>query len=378
MKFRKVRQVYNGIDLISNADFLLRGKRLAILTNASGVNRYGVPSSQIVSEKYGLDVIFAPEHGVSSNLQDGFGVKSQKDKDTDADIINVYHPDENEINEAFDKIDAVVYDIQDVGARYYTYLYNLAYLMRKCKEFNKEMIVLDRVNVIGGVGIEGCLLDVSRFTSGIGEFAIPIRYGLTVGEFANFINKEYDINCNMNVVACQGWQRNMYGDQTGLLWVNPSPNMPSVNTAINYIATCVFEATNISEGRGTTRPFDMIGAPYVDSKRLCERMTSQKLPGVVFRKADFIPKFSKYSGEVCHGVELHITDRREYNPFETMLYLYREFSYYREFEASYDGVCKRIGNDCLFDEFIDPDKIISNVSSELSKYKKKAARYLMY
>jgi len=322
--------------------------------------------------------LFAPEHGISSNFQDGLGGKSSVDIDTGAEIVNIYHPNEEEVNAAFEKIDTVVYDIQDVGARYYTYLYNLSYLMQKCKDFGKDMVILDRINPISGVGIEGCVLDASRFASGIGKFDIPVRYGLTVGEFAKFINEEYNIGCKLDIVACHGWKRRMYADETGLLWVNPSPNMPSVNTAINYIATCVFEATNISEGRGTTRPFDMIGAPFVDSKRLCDRMTAEKLPGVVFRRVSFTPKFSKYTDEVCHGVELHITNRSAYNPFEAMLYLYRELSYYREFDASYDGVCKRVGNDCLCGEFVDPDAIMSRTVRELSTYKKKASKYLIY
>ena len=378
MIFSKKTSVQNGIDALQDTAFLLKGKRIGLITNASGVNRRGVATTQLIAEKYNLSVLFSPEHGINSTLQAGFGEESVKDKETGAEIINIYRPIESEVDASFDKIDIVVYDIQDVGARYYTYLYNLSYLMRKCAKFDKEIVVFDRINPIGGTAIEGCLLDTSRFSSGIGEFEIPIRYGLTVGEFARFINKEYNISCKLNVINCRAWKRSMFGDETDLLWVNPSPNMPSVNAAINYIATCVFEATNISEGRGTTRPFDMIGAPFVDSKRLCDAMNAIKLPGVIFRRVSFSPEFSKYAKETCHGVELHITDRREYSPFEAMLYLYRELSYYKEFDASYNGVCKRVGNDCLCGDFIDPKAIISQNRRALSEYKNKASKYLIY
>lgn len=375
---KRVKEVLNGVDRISNAASLFRGNRLGLLTNASGVNKKGIPTYELLSEKYDLKVLFAPEHGIFSNLQDGLGIENSKDAQTGADIVNLYHPDEDSVNGALDKIDVVVYDIQDVGARYYTYLYNLSYVMRKCASSGKSLVVLDRINPIGGVGIEGPVLDTKRFSSGIGEFAIPIRYGLTVGEFAKYINAEENIGCKLEVIPCAGWDRRIYADDTDLLWVNPSPNMPSVSTAINYIATCVFEATNISEGRGTTSPFNIIGAPFVDAKRLCDTMTSHKLPGVVFRRATFTPKFGKYENEVCYGVELHITNRAEYSPFETSLYLYRELGYYREFEARENAVCLRIGNECLVGEYVDPDAIMTQTAKELREYHKKAAKYLMY
>ena len=241
----------------------------------------------------------------------------------------------------------------------------------------REVVVLDRINPIGGIGIEGALLE-EKYFSGIGEFPIPTRYGLTVGELAKFINREYGINCRLNVVPCAGWDRRLFADDTDLLWVNPSPNITSVNCAINYVGTCIFEATNISEGRGTTRPFDLVGAPFVDSARLTQRMTALKLDGVVFRRAFFTPQFGKYAGETCEGVELHIRDRASYSPFETMLYLYRELSYYREFEAKEQSVCLRFGNDSLCGEYVDPEAIMKACAAPLRAYMKKASAYLIY
>ncbi len=371
-------KVLNGVDRLSSASSLFRGKRIGLLTNASGVDRNGVPTVDLIADKYELAVLFAPEHGIRTNLQDGMWNGDARDPETGALLVTLKHGKTEGIAEALENIDIFVYDIQDVGARFYTYIYCLADMMRLCASAGKDVVVLDRINPIGGTGIEGAILDEKRYSSGIGEFAIPTRYGLTVGEFAKYINTEYGINCRLNVVPCMGWDRRLYADDTDLLWVNPSPNMPSVNCAINYIGTCIFEATNISEGRGTTRPFDIIGAPFVDSARLTERMNALKLDGVIFRRAFFTPQFGKYTGEVCEGVELHIRDRAAYSPFETMLYLYRELSYYREFEAKENSVCLRFGNDALCGEYIDPEAIMKSVNSSLKEYRKRASAYLIY
>lgn len=376
---RKHNRVVNGIDRIDMAASLLRGKRLGILTNASGVNSAGASTIDIISEKYDVKVLFAPEHGIRTNLQDGSWNENAVDRETGAKLINIGGENgKKAIEDSLRDLDAVVYDMQDVGARFYTYIYDIARMMRCCAELNKEVIVLDRINPIGGVGIDGMVLDIEHFSSTIGEFAIPIRYGLTIGELAHYINEEEKLGCKLQVVPCGGWNRKSYADETGLLWVNPSPNIPSVDSAVNYIGSCIFEATNISEGRGTTKPFSLIGAPFVDSKRLCDRMNAQRLEGIVFRRAFFTPKFGKYADETCEGVELHIIDRNSYSPFETMLYLYREFSYYREFEAKEHGVCIRFGNDLLCGEFIDPEGILKQAKKEQNNYRKQASKYLMY
>lgn len=377
MKIKGRQKVLNGVDRLDTASSLLRGKRIGLLTNASGVDRNAVPTVDLIADKYDLTVLFAPEHGIRTNLQDGRWGDAAKDPETGAKLVTVRHGESEDLKAALEDIDVLVYDIQDVGARFYTYIYCLADLMRLCAGAGREVVVLDRINPIGGIGIEGALLE-EKYFSGIGEFPIPTRYGLTVGEFAKFINKEYGINCRLNVVPCAGWDRRLFADDTDLLWVNPSPNITSVNCAINYVGTCIFEATNISEGRGTTRPFDLVGAPFVDSARLTQRMTALKLDGVVFRRAFFTPQFGKYAGETCEGVELHIRDRASYSPFETMLYLYRELSYYREFEAKEQSVCLRFGNDSLCGEYVDPEAIMKACAAPLRAYMKKASAYLIY
>jgi uncharacterized protein YbbC (DUF1343 family) len=249
--------------------------------------------------------------------------------------------------------------------------------MQACAAAQVPVVVLDRINPIGGSQIEGEILDETKYRSGIGEYALPTRYGLTVGEFASWVNVEKGIGCELHVVPCEGWSRSMYADQTDLLFVNPSPNIPSVNCAINYIGTCIFEATNISEGRGTTRPFDMIGAPFVNSRRLYDEMQTYRLPGVLFRRTWFTPMLQKYAGTVCEGVELHITDRRTYRPIETMLYLYRHMKSYPQFEARADGLALRFGSGLLSQDY-DIPSFLSRNARDLSAFAATCRPYLIY
>lgn len=344
-------RVYNGVDRLSYAEPWIKGRRVGLLTAASGVDRHGVPTYELLGRSARLEVLFSPEHGIRSNLQDGLWAENARDEETGARLFTMNGRTYERLPEILRKLDVVVYDIQDVGARFYTYLYNLTHMMQACAVADVPVVILDRINPIGGIQIEGEILDEKRYRSGIGEYAIPTRYGLTVGEFASWVNVEKGIGCELHVVPCEGWTRSLYADQTDLLFVNPSPNIPSVNCAINYIGTCIFEATNISEGRGTTRPFDMIGAPFVNSKRLCEEMQSLHLPGVTFRRTWFTPMFQKHAGTVCEGVELHITDRLTYSPIETMLGLYRHMRSYPEFEARPEGLCLRFGSDMLLEDY---------------------------
>lgn len=370
-------RVYNGVDRLSTADTLLKGRRVGLLTAASGIDREGVPTYVLLARRCCLEVLFAPEHGIRSNLQDGLWAEDQRDEETGARLLTLNKRAYERLPEVLRDLDVVVYDIQDVGARFYTYLYNLTHMMQACATVGIPLVVLDRINPIGGCQIEGEILDEARYRSGIGEYAIPTRYGLTVGEFARWVNAERHIGCDLHVVPCEGWRRELYADQTDLLFVNPSPNIPSVNSAINYIGTCIFEATNISEGRGTTRPFDMVGAPFVNSYRLCEEMKAQHLPGVIFRRTWFTPMFNKHAGVVCEGVELHITDRQLYRPIETMLHLYRHMRSYPEFEARNEGLCLRFGSDLLLGEY-DISTFLSKSEKELAAFRKSSDPYMLY
>lgn len=367
-----------GIDRRDALAAAVEGKKVALLTAASGVDRMAVPTWKILRDMGALEVLFAPEHGICSNLQDG---RYQSEQDVPDPLFGVCiynlnskgHP---RLDEILSRVDAVVYDIQDVGARYYTYLCNLTQVMRAAMRVHIPVIVLDRPNPIGGVRIEGEVLD-EQFTSFIGEFAIPTRYGMTVGEYARYVNAEKGIGCELQVIECVGWKRHMYADQTDLLFVNPSPNIPSVGCAINYIATGIYEATNVSEGRGTTRPFDLIGAPFIDAFALADRMNALNLPGVIFRAAHFTPAFNKHAGELCGGVELHVTDREAYSPFAVLLYLYDAVRRYPEFTADPRGLRLRFGTEALSSDF-DPATLLAEASARCDRFREQIKPYLIY
>lgn len=369
--------VLNGVDRLDSIAPQLKGKRVGLVTAASGVDREGIPTYTRLADISRLEILFAPEHGIRSNLQDGQWAEDARDEETGARLFTMNRRLYDRLPEVLGEVDVVVYDIQDVGARFYTYLYNLTHMMQACASAGVPIMVLDRVNPINGVQIEGEILDESKHRSGIGEYAIPTRYGLTIGEFAQWVNAERGIGCDLRVVPCEGWRREAYADETDLLFVNPSPNIPSVNAAINYIGTCIFEATNISEGRGTTRPFDMVGAPFVNSARLCEEMKGYHLPGVIFRRVWFTPMFNKHAGTVCEGVELHITDRRTYRPIETMLYLYRHMKSYPQFEARADGLALRFGSGLLSRDY-DIPSFLSRNARDLSAFAATCRPYLIY
>lgn len=371
--------VLNGVDRTDELADYVRGKKIALLTAASGVNKSGVPTYNVIGSLGGdLRILFSPEHGLYSALQDGkFGDEDGAvHRETGARMYSLGAHGCPALENLVGEVDMAVYDIQDVGARFYTYLCNLTQLMRACRKAKKPLLVLDRPNPIGG-DAEGLLLDESRFSSFVGEYAVPTRYGLTVGEYASFVNSEKKIGCDLHVLPCEGWSRNMYADETDMLWVNPSPNIPSVSTCFNYIGSCLYEATNISEGRGTTRPFDWIGAPFVDADKLWRSMTQLGLPGVVFRQMCFTPMFNKFAGEVCRGVELHVTDRDAYRPFRTVLYMLR---YLKENPATVirrEGMSLRVGQDLLTDRY-DPDEILLREEHDCRIFGEIVGKYRIY
>ena len=373
------RKVLCGIDRISDADKFLRGNKIALLTAASGVNKEGIPTYEILSRKYRLEALFAPEHGLYSALQDGGfdSDKSERDSESGEYVYNLTGSGHPRLDGIISGIDIAVYDIQDVGARFYTYLCNLTQIMRACAKNRKPLLVLDRPSPCTGLLCEGGLLDESRFSSFIGEFSIPIRYAMTVGEYAEYVNVEKNIGCELYVLECEGWHRDMYYDDSDLLFVNPSPNIPSVDCILNYYGSCIYEATNISEGRGTTRPFDMVGAPFVDSKTLYDEMCSYRLPGVIFRRVSFTPQFNKYAGEVCHGLQLHITDRNAYRPVLTMMYMLNIFRRYKEYREDTRGICLRFGNEDIIGEF-DPEKVYDKNAEKIREFLSVREKYLRY
>lgn len=297
---------------------LLRGKRVALVTNATGldsqlrsdVDRFAVhPDFELVA-------LFGPEHGVRGDVQAGDKVASSRDAVTGLPVHSLYGEHREPTPSMLAGIDVIVFDIQDVGTRFYTYPYTLAGVMRSAKQAGIPVVVVDRPDPLGGLLIEGPVLDPA-LASFVGLFPIPLRHGMTIGELAMLFNAEFGIGAELHVVAMQGWQRRDEPLRGALPWVPPSPNMPTPDTALVYPGMGLLEGTNVSEGRGTTRPFETVGAPWVDARALAERLNALQLPGVRFRPSWFTPSFSKHAGKVCGGVQLHVTDRAAFRPVRT-------------------------------------------------------------
>ena len=305
------QKVLCGADVVARDGISLKGK-CGLITNHTGVLRDLSSTVDMLREKCNLTALFAPEHGVRGDVQAGKSVSSYTDKETGLPVYSLFADDTGESEEMLVSLDTVIFDIQDVGARFYTYLYTMTDAMKLCAEHGVKFVVLDRPNPLGGIKTEGTILD-RQFSSFVGRFPTPTRHALTIGEFALMMSEAENIGCDLSVVALEGWKRELYYDDTDLVFVQPSPNMPSVDTAFVYIGTCIFEDTNLSEGRGTTKPFEMIGAPWLDSNKVIKEAGKQD--GVILRECSFTPTFSDYKNEFCHGIQLHVTDRNVFSPF---------------------------------------------------------------
>ncbi len=305
--------VLSGIDRISDYDHLLTGRRVGLMTNPTGIDHDFNSTIDILHSRYQLSALFACEHGVRGDRQAGEAFGTYQDEDTGLLVYSVYGKSQRMTPDMVDAFDILVFDIQDVGVRFYTYLYSLAYAMEACAKAGKPVLVLDRVNPLGGTKHGGTILDL-RFRSFVGDYALPTRLGMTIGEYARYVKAYLNLNLDLTVSPLQGWQRAMYLDDTDVPWVAPSPNCPSLSAALVYVGTCIFEGTNLSEGRGTTQPFELIGAPFIHARTLAERMREHNLPGLHFRPASFQPTFSKHAGTLCHGVQMHITNREQADP----------------------------------------------------------------
>jgi uncharacterized protein YbbC (DUF1343 family) len=261
--------------------------------------------------------LFGPQHGARGEKQDNM-VESgfYRDPDTKLPVHSLYGATRWPTEEMLSDIDLLLFDLQDVGTRVYTFIYTMAYCMEACAQHRKRMVVLDRPNPISGARVEGNLLQM-EYRSFVGRYPIPMRHGMTVGELALFFNAEFRMGCDLSIIPMEGWERTMWFDQTGLPWVPPSPNIPTLSSAVVYPGPVIIEGTNISEGRGTTRPFELIGAPYINARSYAEYLDSMSLPGVRFRPAYFEPGFQKWAGILCGGVQIHVTDRDAFEPYLT-------------------------------------------------------------
>jgi len=312
-------RVESGLEVLLDRHLpWLRGRRLGLLAHQASVTHDLAHAAPLLTGLRGVRLarLFAPEHGLWGAAQDHAPIASTRDQVTGLEVWSLYGEQRAPTPQMLAGLDALVVDLQDVGARYYTFVWTLALAMRECARAGVRVIVLDRPNPLGGDRVEGNVPDPA-FASFVGLYPLPARHGFTLGELARRFVLEEGIRCDLTVAPMRGWRRAMLWEDTGLPWVPPSPNMPTPDTARVYPGGCLIEGTNLSEGRGTTRPFEWVGAPYLDGHRYAEALDGLGLPGVRFRPARFTPTFHKWAGEVCGGVQIHVTDRRRFRPFRT-------------------------------------------------------------
>jgi len=312
--------VKTGLEiLLDSKGSLLDGSRVGLIVNPVSINSRFEHAADLFHQhaKINLTALFGPQHGIRGETQDNMiEWQTFRDKRTGLPAYSVYGETRKPTPEMLADIDVLVFDIQDVGTRVYTFVYTMALAMEAARECGKRFIVLDRPNPISGLQIEGNILE-PEFQSFVGMFPIPMRHGMTVGELALMFNREFGIGCELEVVKMEGWRRSMWYEDTRLPWVMPSPNIPTVDTAVVYPGSVMFEGTNISEGRGTTRPFEIIGAAYIEPDELIEDLRIDNLPGVFFRPLHFQPTFHKFAGELCGGIQIHVIDRNAFRPVIT-------------------------------------------------------------
>ena len=297
----------------------LRGTRVGVVCNHSSVDRgfAHIVDRLADADQVTLAAIFGPQHGFRSDVQDNMvETPHQDDRSRRVPVYSLYSETREPTAEMLAGLDVLVIDLQDIGARIYTYIYTMANCLRACGRHGVPVIVCDRPNPINGIDVEGQTL-VSGYESFVGLFPIPMRHGLTIGELARLFNDTFGLGAALEVVKMHGWKREMYGDATALPWVMPSPNMPTLDTAIVYPGTVLFEGTMLSEGRGTTRPFELVGAPWIDAERFARDMNGLKLPGAYFRPAVFEPTFQKHAKQTCGGCQIHVVDRAAFRPVLT-------------------------------------------------------------
>ena len=368
-------------------DELLTDKRLALITNPTGVDSNFNSAIDLLNEKFNLTALFSPEHGVRGDAAAGALIDSYVDPITGIPVYSLYRKDSQSLTEdMLDTFDVLIYDLQDLGARYYTYPYSLLNVMEDCAKANKTVVVLDRPNPLGGLEVEGNILE-TEFKSFVGGYEMANRYALTIGEFALMANDAKDINVDLHIVKMDGWERDMLWPDTGLHWVSPSPNIPTFETALLYPGTCLIEGTNLSEGRGTALPFKQVGASFItDPEALVRELNKLDIPGVKFRPTHFTPSMSKEEGKLCGGVEYYVLDYHEFKPLRAglqVLYKIKEL-YPDDFEfrsvlppSTNHFISLLTGSGKVYDG-VSLDEVFAVFDLDEPKYKEDKAKYHLY
>ncbi|MBI5212060.1 MAG: DUF1343 domain-containing protein [Nitrospirae bacterium] len=312
--------IYTGLDLVEKEwPKRLKGARVGLVVHPASVNGRLEHAADIVlkSKRFKLNAFFGPQHGIRGETQDNMiEWEGFKDKKTGLPVYSLYGNVRKPAPEMLKDIDVMVIDMQDVGSRYYTFIWTMELCMQACLENNKSVVILDRPNPIGGHITEGHVFNAG-YESFVGQRPLPVRHGMTIGEIGNYLKNEFYPALDFHVIKMKGWKRRMWFDETKLPWVLPSPNMPTLDTAIVYPGMCLLEGTMLSEGRGTTRPFEIFGAPFIEPEKLIKRLNGFKLQGVFFRLMYFQPTFQKRAGKLCGGAQIHVGDRKKFKPFKT-------------------------------------------------------------
>lgn len=365
------------------------GKRIGLVTNMTGVNEQLVTTIDLFYEHPNIELttLYGPEHGIRGDAKEGEKVSSSIDPYTNLPVYSLYGENRKPSKEMLAEVDVIVFDLQDLGSRYYTYIYTMAYVMKACAESNIECVILDRPNPISGDQMEGNLVadDVRSF---VGLYPIPNRHGMTIAELALFFNHEFSIKCDLTVVPMDGWKRSMYFDDTSFYWVPPSPNTTSIDMSVLYTGTCLVEGTNLSEGRGTTQPFECIGAPFIDGHKLAKIFNEKSIPGVLARPTSFIPTYQKHKDILCHGIQLHIVDRKSLHSLQAGLTVIETIAFM--YPDAFEFVDHNNQNKFFFDLLAGTkslreqiltgktEQFLEQAEYELSGFKEQRKPYLLY
>ena len=383
-----------GIENLIESPKPLKGKRVGLIANATSINCELTSSVDLLRKNPGINLsaLFGPQQGFWGETQDNM-IEWQGGRYPryDLPLYSLYGEHRKPTAKMLENVDSLIFDVQDVGTRIYTYIWTMVLAMQASAEQKKEFIVCDRPNPIDGLQTEG---NVSRRedSSFVALYPLPLRHGMTTGEIANYVNREFQIGCELTVVQMKGWKRQMWHDETGIPWVIPSANMPTLETATVYPGTVIFEGTNVSEGRGTTKPFEFIGAPFVNGFDLADALSKYRLPGVSFRPCIFIPTFNKHQGKNCGGVQLHVTDRKQFKPVKTGIALLKTIydMYPNDFrwkKPPYEYVSDKLPIDVILgcdwirkalEEKQTLEKIIGKTEEELKDFSAVRKKYLLY
>lgn len=377
-------------NLIENQLDKLKDKKIGLVTNHTGLTADLKNNIDFFNNHPDLNLVklFGPEHGVRGNAAAGDKVDNQVDPKTGLKMISLYGDNKKPAAEMLADLDVIVFDIQDLGLRFYTYLSTLLYIIESCSENEIQLYLLDRMNPLGRK-VEGNIVQ-SKFSSFIGLYPLPHRHGMTFGEIALWANQEFDLNADLEVIKCSGWTGELFSEKEDLFWVPPSPAIPHFKTAVVYPITCMIEGTNISEGRGTANPFEYIGAPWIDPEELKQEFESKKLPGLRFRAVYFIPESSKHEKKECGGVQILVSDQNKVDSYlsslviiKTLFKLYPEQTkwlkppknnqhYFFDLLMGTDQVRKMI------DQNYEVKEIMADWQPELNEFKKTRKKYLIY